>query len=101
MFLPAILSGMDTPVADPVDAYRAYLNRFEEVVGPCEFGTYAKYNGRLIKKLTLDEFEPRWRELGEVIAAYDRIVANNDTINDVLMKVLRERSDELLQERKF
>jgi hypothetical protein len=86
---------------DTVDAYRDYLARFEKDVGAVEFGTYVKHNNRLIKKLTYDEFDPKWRELCEVNAAYDQIVANGDTINDVLVKVLRERSDELLLERKI
>lgn len=92
---------MDTPAEDPVDAYRAYLDRYEAAVGPSDFGTYAKHNGRLIKKLTFDEFEPRWKEFGEVTRAYESILQNGDTINDVLVKVLRERCDELLVERKL
>jgi hypothetical protein len=91
---------MEAPADDPVDAYRAYLDRFEQTVGPLDFGTYATYNGRLIKKLTFDEFETKWKEFAEVTEAYERIVENGDTINDVLVKVLRERCDELLVERK-
>lgn len=92
---------MDAPADDPVDAYRGYLDRFEQAVGACDFGTYAKHNGRLIKKLTFDEFEGKWKELGELNRAYDTILANGDTINDILVKVMRERSDELLVERKL
>ncbi len=92
---------MAAPEEDPVDAYRGYLERFEQGVGPGEFGSYAKHNGRLIKKLTFDEFEEKWNELAEVSRAYDEILANGDTINDVLVKVLRERCDELLVERKI
>jgi hypothetical protein len=84
---------------DCVDEYRKYLDRFESEVGEHEFGAYAKHNGRLIKKLTIEEFESRWLELAEVNRAYAEIVANGDTINDVLVKVLRERCDELLLER--
>jgi hypothetical protein len=84
---------------DTVDEYRRYLDRFENQVGAHEFGAYTKHNGRLIKKLTYEEFETRWLELVEVNRAYAEIVANGDTINDVLVKVLRERSDELLLER--
>ena len=84
---------------DTVDEYRKYLDRFEKEVGEQEFGAYAKHHGRLIKKLTYEEFESRWLELVEVNRAYAEIVANGDTINDVLVKVLRERCDELLLER--
>jgi hypothetical protein len=85
---------------DPVDAFRSYLERFEQTFGPCEFGTYVKHkHGRPIKKLTYDEFEEKWNELAEVNQAYEEIVANGDTINDVLVKVLRERCDDVLFDR--
>jgi hypothetical protein len=84
---------------DAVDEYRKYLERFDQVLGTCEFGTYMKHHGRLIKKLTYDEFEPRWHELAAIEQAYEDVVARGDTINDVLVKVLRERRDELLVER--
>jgi hypothetical protein len=86
---------------DTVEEYRQYLERFDTLHGPCEFGTYMKHKGRLIKKLTYDEFEPRWQELGTIERAYEDVVTRGDTINDVLMKVLRERRDELLVERLF
>ncbi len=86
---------------DAVDAYRRYLERFDAQLGPCEFGTYMKHKGRLIKKLTYDEFEPRWHELATIEKAYEDVIARGDTINDVLTKVLRERRDELLVERRI
>lgn len=91
---------MAEPETDIVDEYRRYLERFETQVGQSDFGSYAKHNGRLIKKLTYDEFETRWGELAEMDQAYSQILANGDTINDVLVRVLRERCDELLLERK-
>jgi len=84
---------------DAVDEYRRYLERFEALVGPSDFGVYAKHKGRLIKKLTYDEFEAKLREYNEVDRAYTSILEHGDTINDVLVKVLRERRDELLIER--
>jgi hypothetical protein len=81
--------------------YQLYLERFERQFGPCELGTYMKYKGHLIKKLTREEFDPRWAELATVERAYAEVVERGDTINDVLMKVLRERRDELLVERDF
>jgi len=82
-----------------VEEYRSYLQRFEEQLGACDFGEYAKLRGRLIKKLRYDEFEQKYREFGEVTKAYGEILERGDTINDVLVKVLRERSDELVLER--
>jgi hypothetical protein len=84
---------------DMVEEYRAYLQRFEQKLGACDFGEYAKHGSRLVKKLRYDEFEIKWREFREVTKAYDEILTRGDTINDVLVKVLRERSDELVLER--
>lgn len=85
---------------DQVEEYRLYLERFDHSFGPCEFGAYAKHKGRLIKKLRYEEFETKWREFCEVDSAYAQILERGDTINDVLVKLLRERSDELVLERK-
>ena len=59
---------------DLVEEYRAYLGRFDDKVGPCEFGAYAKYNGRLIKKLRYEEFESRFRRH---LAALERLVCSS------------------------
>ncbi len=89
------------PPIDGVDEYRKYLDRFEAELGACEFGTYQKRHGRLIKKLTFDEFEKRWAEWEHMTRVYAEILANGDTINDVLVKAIRERCDELLLEQKI
>ena len=85
---------------DLVEEYRRYLERFDQRLGPCEFGAFVKHQGRLIKKLRYDEFEAKWREFEEVDHAYAQILERGDTINDVLVKILRERCDELVLERK-
>ena len=92
---------MPDAAADMVEEYRAYLQRFEERLGPCEFGEYAKNQSRLIRKLRYDEFEAKMKEFREVDRAYGEILERGDTINDVLVKVLRERSDELVLDRKM
>lgn len=86
---------------DLVEEYRLYLVRFDTDLGPCDFGEHRKHKGRLIKKLRYDEFESKWNELQEVDKAYAQILERGDTINDVLVKILRERCDELIMERKF
>ena len=84
---------------DLVDEYRAYLDRFESVGGSGEFGSFVKHNGRLIKKMRYDEFEPKYNEYRDVASAYEDSVTRGDTINDVVVKILRECCDELLIER--
>ncbi len=90
----------DEPAIDRGDEYRKYLDRFESELGACELGTYQKRRGRLIKKLTFDEFSARWAEWQEMSRAYAEIIRNGDTINDVLVRVMRERCDELLLDQK-
>jgi hypothetical protein len=82
--------------SDLVEEYRTYLERFETIAGPGEFGQFVKHNGRLIKKLRFDEFQPKYTEWRDVAVAYNDSIARGDTINDLVVKILRERSAELL-----
>ncbi|RMH41377.1 MAG: hypothetical protein D6689_11275 [Deltaproteobacteria bacterium] len=81
---------------DLVEEYRAYLERFEGIAGPGEFGQFIKHNGRLVKKMRYDEFEPKYNEWREMLSAYNEAIASGDTINDLVVKILRDRSCELL-----
>lgn len=83
---------------DLIEEYRAYLERFEVIAGPGEFGSFIKHGGRLIKKLRYDEFEPKYVEWRDVSEAYNHSVAAGDTMNDLVVKILRERAGELLLE---
>jgi hypothetical protein len=91
--------GMAVEPLDLVEEYRAYLERYEAVAGPSAFGSFVKHNGRLIKKLRYDEFEPRMSEYRDVEREYFSILDRGDTINDVVVRLLRERADELFLER--
>lgn len=87
---------MSAPATDLVDEYRQYLERFE-VVGPgVDFGAFTKRNGRLVKKLRYEEFEAKWREYLQISKSYAQILERGDTINDVIVKILKERCDELI-----
>ena len=92
---------MAGPDTDLVDEYRQYLERFGAIGAGIDFGGYAKRNGRLVKKLRYDEFELKWNEYQQVTRAYSQILERGDTINDVIVKVVRERSDELVIDFKF
>jgi hypothetical protein len=83
---------------DLVEEYREYLERFESLAnGPTDFGSFLKHNGRLVKKLRYDEFEPIYREYHEVAKAYFDSIDRGDTINDIVVKLLRERATELIK----
>lgn len=85
---------MDQP--DHVDEFRDYLGRFAAATGEHDFGEFVKYHGRLVKKLTYDEFVGRYEEFTRLKTAYDEIFERGDTINDAIIRVLRERSAELI-----
>ncbi len=86
---------------DLVAEYKNYLDRFLEKAGDVEFGAFAKYNGRLVKKMRFDEFEPIYTEYYEVAKTYFTSVDRGDTINDVVVKLLRERASELFLKSPF
>jgi hypothetical protein len=81
---------------DVVSEYQEYLARFQTEFGEQEFGAFVKYHGRLVRKLRYDEFEPIYREYYEVAKTYFSSVDRGDTINDVVVKLLRERAMELI-----
>jgi hypothetical protein len=76
--------------------YRDYLARFESEYGDSDFGVFVKHRGRLVKKMRQDEFEPVYREFSDIAKSYFDSLDRGDTINDVVVKMLRERAIELL-----
>jgi hypothetical protein len=83
---------------DFVDEYRKYLQKFEQQVGKYDFGMPAKWHGRLVKKLSYEEFESKLGEYQKFDAVYREILQRGDTVSDAVIKLLRDRSAELLIE---
>jgi hypothetical protein len=80
-----------------IDAlYKEYLVRFDRDVGACDVGAFAKYQGTLIKKLARDEFEPAFREYHDTAERYHASLDAGDTVNDVVVKLLRDRAAKLV-----
>jgi len=75
--------------------YREYLARFEAEHAGTDLGAFVKHRGRLVKKLRYEEFEAMYREFHDVAKNYFDSLDRGDTINDVVVKVLRERAIEL------
>jgi hypothetical protein len=75
--------------------YREYLTRFDAEHADTDFGAFVKHRGRLVKKLRYEEFAPMYREFHDVAQNYFDSLDRGDTINDVVVKVLRERAIEL------
>jgi hypothetical protein len=81
---------------DRIIDFKDYLTRFEANTGPHEFGEFVKHRGRLVKKLTYDEFVTRFDEFARLKGAYEDTFQRGDTINDAMVRVLRERAAELM-----
>ncbi len=81
---------------DIAKEYREYLARFESEYGDSDFGVFVKHRGRLVKKMRVEEFEPVYREFSDIAKSYFDSLDRGDTINDVVVKMLRERAIELL-----
>jgi len=71
--------------------YHEYLDRFMTELGDVKVGAFAKFNGKLIKKLSFEEFTPAYLEYEEIVKRYTESIERGDTINDVVLRLLRER----------
>jgi hypothetical protein len=76
--------------------YHEYLERFAKELGELPAGAFAKFGGHLIKKLTFEEFTPAYLEYTDMRTHYDESVDRGDTINDVVLRVLREKAARLV-----
>jgi hypothetical protein len=83
-------------IEDLPGRYHEYLERFARQLGELPAGTFAKFGGRLIKKLAFEEFTPAYLEYQEIRGHYLASVERGDTINDVALMVLREKAANLV-----
>jgi len=77
-------------------AYRDYLQRFDAAVGPADTGAYAKWKGHLIRKLGPDEFAARDAEYRALCESFESSVIDGKTLDNLLIRQLRERAAELV-----
>jgi hypothetical protein len=78
------------------DDYQDYVRRFEAEVGTLVVGAYAKWRGRLIRRLSPDEFARKRGEFQTLDSQYRLSLERGDTLNDVVTRLLSERRAELL-----
>ncbi|MBT8492367.1 MAG: hypothetical protein KJO07_04850 [Deltaproteobacteria bacterium] len=76
-------------------AYSEYLERFTETAGDHDFGAFVKHEGRLVKKLQLDEFDSLYTEYYDLAKRYFESLDRGDTINDIVVRMLRQKATEL------
>jgi len=86
------MSGME----DLPERYREYLERFTRELGEVELGKFAKFNARLIKKLAFEEFTPAYLEYTDIATRYQEGIDRGDTINDVVLRILRDKAANLV-----
>jgi len=78
------------------DPYLDYLARFDSHVGAVAVGGYGKFHGKLVRKLSAQEFTQRHSEFVNLDRTYRCIIERGDTINDAVVRLWRERRAELL-----
>jgi len=83
-------------IEDLPERYHEYLERFARELGEVQVGAFAKFGGRLIKKLTFEEFTPAYVEYTEMSARYFESLERGDTVNDVVLRLLREQAATLV-----
>ena len=76
--------------------YHEYLERFASKVGKHDVGAFAKFNSKLIKKLSFEEFTPAYLEYTELSDKYYESLERGDTINDVVLRVIRDKAATLV-----
>jgi len=84
----------DRPVYEK--EYSDYLARAETELGDTPVGQYAKFGGRLVKRLGREEFVEHHDLYLEIRRTYDEILRHGDTVNDAIVQMLNEHASELL-----
>ena len=83
-------------IEDLADRYHEYLERWKRAAGDVAVGSFTKFQGKLIKKMSFEEFSPILLEYLEMVTKYEESVERGDTINDVVLKVLRDLAAQLM-----
>lgn len=79
-------------IEDLPGRYEEYLERCRTQLGDLAAGAFVKFSGRLIKKLTFEEFTPAYLEYTELLDRYNESLDRGDTINDLVLRMLREKA---------
>ena len=78
------------------EAFSAYQARAAAVFGDAPPGSFAKFGGRLVRRLDATEFAERHAAYRLAREAFDRRLANGDTLDDATMQELAEQAAALL-----
>lgn len=83
-------------IEDLPGRYSEYLERWKTELGDVKTGAFAKYNSKLVKKMTFEEFTPAYVEYMQLVARYQESLDRGDTINNLVIKLLRDQSAGLI-----
>ncbi len=85
-------------MADDLAAeYATYLERFTaEIEQVVEVGGFGKYRGKLIQKLAPADFAAVYGEYHDLARHYFESLDRGDTINDIVVKTVRELAAKLV-----
>jgi len=82
---------------DLPEEYQRYLARFDAAIeGSVDVGGVAKYKGKLVKKMGFDEFVTTHEEYHALAAHYIQSLDRGDTINDIIVKSIRDAAATLI-----
>ena len=90
------MTARPAPLDDLLDRYAEYQGRVTAALGELKPGAFGKYGGHLIKQLAFDEFARAHVEYAELIASYRASLERGDTINDPVIKQIREQAASLI-----
>lgn len=85
-----------TPLDDLPARYTEYLDRFTREVGDVKFGEFVQYEGRAIRMLTFEEFSRELTEYTELQVRYQDSLARGDTVDDLMLKLMRQQAANLV-----
>lgn len=78
--------------------FQPYLERFERLVGQIQTGQYGRFRGRLVRKLSPEQFDDKMSCYMSLGARFNEMVTAGDTIDDTIMADLRGAEIELIVE---
>ncbi len=90
------MTGSSTTLDDLPGRYTEYLDRFTREVGDVKFGEFAQYAGRAIRMLSFEEFTETYTEYHELLTRYRDSLERGDTVDDLMLKLMREQSANLV-----
>ena len=76
--------------------YGQYLNRFDELVGKVDVGQVGSFKGKLVKRLTQEEYEILAGEYQIVLDEFEAMVRRAQTVDERVIMRIRKSELELL-----